>query len=437
MTTRLALFAVLMLATSAASAQAPRARPAPPAAAKPPAAGVPQGAASQEVTDPAAFRAFTATPLYQSLVKRALDGVPPEIFQRCPALVSNSSKITILRPLHFADDTPVGGGWKHSFPVSGCGPDTILNFYFMATPDRRINILIGPPGTTHADPAMLHDAQAGAFNAAAGAPHDPGKAPCASYLVRNTKFEGFGLEDPPTPDPGSADPHRPWRESWTVSGCGHTFLVPLNFLPRPGGTAVMQPGHVTELTPSDLAQAVPHAAPLPAGVPSAPPPRPEPSPNAAPPASPSPAPPASPSPAPPAANFAPLPGSTHVNLRQQSEAQTRTFSAAASALQEQGGTPCPSYTITSTKFEAFGLEYPPTPDPGPAAPERPWWESWTATGCGRQFLVPLNFVPHGGEVDIVQPGHVSQPLLVDPSQIHNPYAKDDPAPPAPPPAAKP
>jgi hypothetical protein len=88
----------------------------------------------------------------------------------------------------------------------------------------------------------------------------------------------------------------------------------------------------------------------------------------------------------------------------------------------------------TTKFEAYGLENPPTPDPGSAARDRPWWESWTASGCGRKFLVPLDFIPRDGVVKIVQPGHVTQPPLLDPSEMpRNPYAKDDPEP-TPPPA---
>jgi hypothetical protein len=199
--------------------------------------------------DPERVRDFSGTPFYQALMKRALDAVPAATFKRCPGLVSIPSEITILRPLRYGDDGfPLAGVWKHSFPVSGCGAETTLNFYFIATPERRINTVIGFPGTTRADPTLQHDAQSYAFAGATTAAAQQGH-PCTAFVVKNTSFQAYGLENPKTPDPGATQALRPWWERWTVAGCGETFLVPLDFIPRAGVTTVVQPAHVTLVAP--------------------------------------------------------------------------------------------------------------------------------------------------------------------------------------------
>jgi hypothetical protein len=211
----------------------------------PPAVAQPQIPPDPDKPDPARLQAFSATPFYQTLIKHALGGVPPVTFQRCPGLVSTSSQITILRPVRYGDDGfPLEGIWKHSFPVSGCGPDLILNFYFIATHEHRINTVIGFPGSTRADPTLQHQAQTYALTAATDAAALQGRK-CSAFAVKNTSFQSYGLENPKTPDPGPSEVRRPWWETWTVAGCGETFLVPLDFIPHAGLTEVQQPAHVT------------------------------------------------------------------------------------------------------------------------------------------------------------------------------------------------
>jgi len=57
-----------------------------------------------------------------------------------------------MKPVSFAKgDSSNVGSWKQAFPVSGCGNDTVLHIYFTATADKKINAIVGLPGSTHAD----------------------------------------------------------------------------------------------------------------------------------------------------------------------------------------------------------------------------------------------------------------------------------------------
>jgi hypothetical protein len=84
------------------------------------------------------LRALIASDFHKELINRALASLPPTVFQRCPTLVSNLSHVTPLKPVSFGSDGfPNGGMWRETFPVSGCGNDTVLNFYFVATSDKK------------------------------------------------------------------------------------------------------------------------------------------------------------------------------------------------------------------------------------------------------------------------------------------------------------
>jgi hypothetical protein len=121
--------------------------------------------------------------------------------------------------------------------VSGCGNDTVWTLFFSAGPDEKINTLIGVPGTTRADLTLQRDAYTYASVGAALAASD-----CKSFMVKNTKFEGFGLQTPAMTDPGPSQRLRPWWETWTMIGCGKTIDVPIDFVPGEKGTQIIQPG---------------------------------------------------------------------------------------------------------------------------------------------------------------------------------------------------
>jgi hypothetical protein len=184
------------------------------------------------------FRAFIASDFHKGLILRAIDGVPPAVFEKCPSLVSNSSRITPLKPVTFgASGLPNSGLWKESFPVSGCGDDTILNFYFTAGKDEKINTIIGIPRTTRGDPVLQRDAVLYANMGAQLVARD-----CKKFDVKSARFEAYGLPDPPSPDPGPSVRFRPWWETWTVVGCGHVIDVPLDFTPDDKGVRIVMRG---------------------------------------------------------------------------------------------------------------------------------------------------------------------------------------------------
>jgi hypothetical protein len=159
------------------------------------------------------FQAFTASDFYRGLVGRAIGQIPPTIFQRCPTLVSNGSRVAVLN-------------------------DTMLNFYFFAMPEKKIDTVVGVPGTTHADLSLQRDAVKFADIGARVALNST----CTEFNVRNTRFEAYGTAKPPTPDPGPDTKLRPWWETWTMIGCGKIVDVPMDFVPDATGTRIIQPG---------------------------------------------------------------------------------------------------------------------------------------------------------------------------------------------------
>jgi len=190
-----------------------------------------------QVPEKAQLQNFMSGEIHRALITRALAAVPPVEFQRCPGLVSPPSRIAVLRPFSFsADSTPEAGLWKESFPVQGCGNDTVLNFYFIVLGDGKINTLIGVPGTTIADLREQHDAL---FFAQAGAAKRSWM--CREFLVSNSFFKGFGSVDPPIIDPGAGAVYRPWWEIWVLNGCGHRYEVTLTFVPDGVGTKIVGP----------------------------------------------------------------------------------------------------------------------------------------------------------------------------------------------------
>jgi hypothetical protein len=184
------------------------------------------------------MQAFIGSDVYKGLLTRALAGLPQTAFPRCPTLVSGAAKVTIVKPMSFAGDGfPNAGLWKQRISVKGCGNDTVLNFYFSAGADEKINTVIGIPGATLADLTLQRDAVLFANTGAMSVAKD-----CKKFDVTNTRFEGFGLSKPPAPDPGPGNHFRPWRETWTVVGCGHMIDVPLDFIPDEKGTQILQQG---------------------------------------------------------------------------------------------------------------------------------------------------------------------------------------------------
>jgi len=161
----------------------------------------PFAAAAQEQADAAKFQAFVRnSDAHKALIGKALAALPATVFPRCPKLVSQGSKVTVVQPIALASNgLPNAGAWKEAYPVAGCGNDTILNFFFSASKDGKIKTFIGLPGTTIADPLLQRDAMTEALAAAAR----PEIKDCKSLDVSNTEY----LRETAAPIEGSKAPH--------------------------------------------------------------------------------------------------------------------------------------------------------------------------------------------------------------------------------------
>ncbi len=187
-------------------------------------------AAAQEQADIAKFQAFVRnSDAHEALISKALAAVPATVFRRCPNLVSQGSKVTMLKPVSFGPNgLPSTGAWQEAFPVAGCGNDTILNFFFSASKDEKINTFIGLPGATIADPVLQKDAMAEALTAAIR----PETKDCKSVDVTNTEY----LRETGAAVEGSKGPG--WDELWTFGACAIKVQVTVHFTPDPTGTSI-------------------------------------------------------------------------------------------------------------------------------------------------------------------------------------------------------
>jgi hypothetical protein len=188
------------------------------------------------------MQTFIGSDFYRGLVNQAIAALPPTVLRKCPTLASNGSQVTVLMPVSFAaGGKPDAGLWRHSFRVSGCGNDTTLNLYFSVVEDEKIITIFGVPGTTHVGPTLQRDTMQYANAGAMAVAPD-----CRNFDVANTRFEGYGVPNPPIPDPGPTSHSRPWWETWTMAGCDRTIDVPLDFVPDSTGTQIIQPGGGTQ-----------------------------------------------------------------------------------------------------------------------------------------------------------------------------------------------
>ena len=189
--------------------------------------------------DAAKFQAYLASKAYNDLVLKVMLELPAEILARCPGLQFPPGKTIVIQPMTFgADGVPISGEWLSNLPVAGCGKDTVINLMFgVSKADGKIKTLVLAPGTT-ATTALL---QRDTFRYAADAFKSRAKD-CGAPIVINTRFESYGVKDPPTADPGpAAGQRRPWWETWTLKGCGQTVDVAIDFLPDANGTNITVP----------------------------------------------------------------------------------------------------------------------------------------------------------------------------------------------------
>ena len=172
---------------------------------------------------------------YKALVSKAAALVPAELTKGCPAIAVDRSSVAVLKPISFAPNgLPTEGVWKQSFPLADCRSGVVLNFLFTADPDQRIHTVILEPGNGIAEPGL----QVEAFrNAVASVQATP--TSCQAVHVLDTHFEAFDHSREPGSDPApGAKVDIPWRETWTLGGCGAAWTVPMQFTPTDGTTRV-------------------------------------------------------------------------------------------------------------------------------------------------------------------------------------------------------
>ena len=172
---------------------------------------------------------------YRALVDKAVAAAPAELIKGCPPVTTTTSSVLVLKPISFADNgLPTEGVWKQSFPQAGCRGGLVLNFQFTAGPDQRIRTLILEPGDGIAEPRVQVDA----FHSAV-ASVQAGSTACQAVHVLDTHFDAFDHSAKPGPDPApGAAVDIPWRETWTLGGCGSVWAVPMQFTPAGGATQV-------------------------------------------------------------------------------------------------------------------------------------------------------------------------------------------------------
>ncbi len=172
---------------------------------------------------------------YQAMIGKAVAALPAEVTRGCPAVTTDTSSIRVMKPVSFArNGRPVDGAWKQSLLQAACRGGTILNFLFTANADQSMRTLILVPGDGIAEPQL----QVQAFRAAVASVQGA-SATCQAFHVLNTKFEAFDHSKAPGPDPAPGDKAEiPWRETWTLGGCGAAWDVPLLFTPEGALTQV-------------------------------------------------------------------------------------------------------------------------------------------------------------------------------------------------------
>lgn len=176
------------------------------------------------------FQQFIGSEFHKGLINHALASLPSAVFQRCPSLVSQESKVTVLKPVTFSSSgRPNAGMWKEAFPVSGCGNDTILNFYFTVEADQKVNTIIGLPGTTRGDLVLQKDAVKYALISVLAI-----AKPCRNLIIKNTFVNEFKKNEvSPESIKSSA-----WDETWVLTGCERNFEVTMGFIHNISGITI-------------------------------------------------------------------------------------------------------------------------------------------------------------------------------------------------------
>jgi hypothetical protein len=147
----------------------------------------------------------------------------------CKAVNVTKEALTLPGPVTFDDrGTPLSGAWKHTLVLTGCGQSRTLNLFYVAEGSGNVKRVAGAPGSTGADLVLQRDSVP--YVLAGAAPLIPRS--CKQIYLIDT--ENLGTEADPLP--GIKD--SPWREYWTLRGCGASARVTMHFIPDSTGTTI-------------------------------------------------------------------------------------------------------------------------------------------------------------------------------------------------------
>ncbi|HEY2526913.1 MAG TPA: hypothetical protein VGJ20_03030 [Xanthobacteraceae bacterium] len=150
------------------------------------------------------------------------------------ATYNETSRALVLSPPQVdGSGKLIAGAWLQSVIATGCGTSRQLNMLTSAQPDgtlRRIALL---PGTTIADPQLQRDGIQFAMGGVGQLMPPDCRREARVVETRFVEFEG-----PPASTVQPVRAARPWREDWTVEGCGKRVVVPVHFIPDPTGTTI-------------------------------------------------------------------------------------------------------------------------------------------------------------------------------------------------------
>jgi hypothetical protein len=159
----------------------------------------------------------------------ALEAAWNKTADSCKKIEVTKEQLRFIEPITFdAHGTPLSGTWKHTIAVTGCGKSRTLNLFY--TPDGTGLVLRRPgvPGSSAADIVLQRDSIP--FVRAGVAPQMA--LDCPDVRLSDTEY--LGPEGDPLPGANA----KPWKEYWTVNGCGIAARVTMHFIPDATGTGI-------------------------------------------------------------------------------------------------------------------------------------------------------------------------------------------------------
>jgi len=193
------------------------------------------GAAEAAETVSPAVAAFVKTPAHAASVATTATETFNKLWDctaSSAAPVAEVRTFPNLGPVTFgASSLPISGVISERVSVTGCGKSKIENVLTISDKTES-TVIAGMPGTTIADPVLAHDSFTQVYQ---GAMTKLGA--CKNVRFVDSAFDAFdGAANPKAKFQGSQG--RPWRETWTVNGCGTILPIGVRYVPDATGTTI-------------------------------------------------------------------------------------------------------------------------------------------------------------------------------------------------------